>query len=371
MAQGVVKGTEFALYQDENSASPFFGIFYTTAVYPTSCDAVPEPSEHIDNIPDVSYALVRRWGNPDAQLAVFANKRTLSTATFNAISQIWETESAISITRTPVESDADVTLHDVEGSSDLVRIDSLTGGQLGFLQQTKFDVSRDALAYTLQSAAHFKFHLDRENTFDRLRDLVTIELYQLEETEDGSFIPKGDNLVHEGHARLILDDNVYGMTLRNNSGTDLFPSLFYFSPSDFSIDPYYVPPSRTMAAPLRRHSALTVGHGNYDGNAIKFDLKPGELSDTGFLVVFLSAAYADMTHIQQSSVLDGGMDRHAKRQEVKLHIWGKAHATITVARTKDDLNVRPRAVPPGPRTESWLSSLQDKFSWLWPRGHLF
>jgi hypothetical protein len=171
---------------------------------------------------------------------------------------------------------------------------------------------------------------------------------------DGSHLPTGDNLICDGQARIILSDNLYGVTLRNDSDYDLFPSLFYFCLSDFSIQSCYVPPSSTMAAPLRHKSALTVGHGNNDGQAIEFDIQPGDGSETGFLVLFLSTQYADMTHIQQSSVLDGSSGRAPKMHKQQLRIWDRALATVTVARTSADFPSRSPAIPSS--SYSWLSS---------------
>lgn len=370
--QGVTKGTEFALYQDSSLDSPSFGVYYTTSVRITSSKLTPMVSKPLNNIPDVSYAIITRWGCPDAQLAVFADPRTLSAATVSAIGRIWQSASAVSITSTTVESDADVSVQDVHGQAGLVRINSLVGSHFGSFQKPQFHVPRDRIADILRAIAHFKFHLIRTNTSDHLHGHVAIELYQLEETDDGSYVPTGDNLVLDGHARIILSDSLYGMTLRNNSRYNLFPSLFYFNPSDLSIEPCYIPPSSTMSAPLRQHSVLTVGHGNNDGNALKFYLNAGERSDTGFLVLLLSTKYADTTHIQQCSPLDGVVARHATMCNVDQAVWSRAYATVTVAREKKDflslscaMSSIPRAFHVSSSARPWLSSLRDKVHNHW------
>ena len=354
---GVSKGTEFTLYEAANSSSRSFGIFTATSARSTSSKLASK--NHTASIPDVSYALVSRWGSPDATLAVFVDAS--STTILKAVSSIWKQATSVNIIKASSTSDADIILHDVNGGSDIVRVDSLIGGQLGTFLEKKVDVARDRIVPILESAAHFKFHLVRTNDKHPLHGRVTIELYQLEETDDG-LLPTGSNLVDDGRARIIFSDSHYGVTLRNNSGYDLFPSLFYFNPSKFSIQPWYLPPSSTMAAPLRQKSVLTIGHGNNDGLAIKFDLKPDDRSDTGFLVLFLSRQYADMAPIQQSGVLDGLSARDGMVVQVDTPIWDRAHATITVARTTEDFESRPRVVP---TMATGSGSLFSTYYWRW------
>ncbi|KAI9572460.1 hypothetical protein HD554DRAFT_1543784 [Boletus coccyginus] len=49
----------------------------------------------------------------------------------------------------------------------------------------------------------------------------------------------------------------YGFTLENYSEVDLFPYLFYFDPSDYSIQAWYIPPRPTVFAPLKRRKSDT------------------------------------------------------------------------------------------------------------------
>jgi hypothetical protein len=112
-----------------------------------------------------------------------------------------------------------------------------------------------------------------------------------------------------------------------------------------------------MSAPLRSKSELLVAHGNHGGNVIKFTLEENELSDTGFLVLYLSTQYSDMTHVQQDSAFDApGVEALVKRSahpEKSGGLWGTALTIITVARD-GVFRARPSAAHVAPRSSSLL-----------------
>ncbi|EIM91686.1 uncharacterized protein STEHIDRAFT_153306 [Stereum hirsutum FP-91666 SS1] len=61
---------------------------------------------------------------------------------------------------------------------------------------------------------------------------------------------------------------LYGQKIVNNSEYTLFPALFYFDNSEFSIAEYYLPPTATYTSspdpPLIANGALTIGYGTSD-----------------------------------------------------------------------------------------------------------
>lgn len=66
----------------------------------------------------------------------------------------------------------------------------------------------------------------------------------------------------------------------------------------------YVPPSSTMHPPLRRHSDLTLGYGSTVVSPFSFTLKEHETRDTGFLKLFISDQYADLSMMEQNIAFD-------------------------------------------------------------------
>jgi hypothetical protein len=213
-----------------------------------------------------------------------------------------------------------------------------------------------------------------------------MELCRLAEDNDELYKPTGPIKIF---ARIILSDDHFGVTLQNNCDRDLFLSVFHFDPAQFSIQRWYVPPSRNVAAPLRQGSALTIGYGNNDSMALTFDLRPHSKSESSFLVLFLSTEYADPKHLEHSGVFDQcaglgppmlGDGLHVPKRGVRSPLrlgrggfkvqpigqrgfWDIIRASITAGRTSDDVQM-PYALKPTKRGAS-ASMIHPKawFSW--------
>jgi hypothetical protein len=342
-AQGVVPGTEFQLYSHTTSPSSL-GVFHADFVAITSSTLSPITTTASFKVPGRAYALVSKWNHPDAQLKVFIKKPATSVTLREIVGRMSLESSAsrVGILWTSTLRDADIVLHDDKHCVILERTDGLIGGHAEPHLQAKIEAGTDPIIRMLLSAAHFKFHLLQAQKRNQLDGLVAIELHQLNEPDDSTarYTPKEPNLFRDGHARIILNDNPHGVTLRNNSDYDLFPSLFYFDPSDYSIKPWYLPTLNINSAPLRRRSWLTVGHGNRDAQVLKFTLRPNERSDTGFLVLYLSTQYAQMAHVQQDGVFGATRGLHVETARVAPtqdgEILGSVLAVVTVARTSSD-----------------------------------
>lgn len=63
-----------------------------------------------------------------------------------------------------------------------------------------------------------------------------------------------------------------------------------------------------MLAPLKRNkgddrpSLFTLGYGGFGTDSIEFYLPPGGETDSGFLKVFLTTTYVDMTNVAQPPI---------------------------------------------------------------------
>jgi hypothetical protein len=198
------------------------------------------------------------------------------------------------------------------------------------------------LERALKAASHFNFHLYHSAAGHFGEQDVVIELRllkRLPSTTDGfnqnrsdrwpvyAPDPSGTNLF-EGTSKaevIALKDKFYGLTLKNNSPFDLFPYVFYFEPSDYSIDvsakfpptlqldddadaftqKFYHPPRSSEKGPLQKAqsdcSEFPIGYGLSACEAIKFSLDKPLESETGFLKFFFSTKYIDLEGIEQKS----------------------------------------------------------------------
>jgi hypothetical protein len=90
-----------------------------------------------------------------------------------------------------------------------------------------------------------------------------------------------------------------------------------------------------MSPPLRglrggEPAKVTVGYGAGGGDSIEFTLSPGEVSDTGFLKLFVSTSYVDMDWISQGSPFDVFSRRRGQRKAQGGGVWDAWVAGVTV-----------------------------------------
>ena len=146
-------------------------------------------------------------------------------------------ESNQSFVRVDTLSNADIAVkQDSNGDFIVERLDALT---LAHTERTVRIPGRgdaDRLPSILDTISHFKRHLERHNSSSGI-DEVTLELYRLTESDVGLNMPdaSGDLFVDSRAILSTAEGAGYGCAILNHSDYDLYPYLFYFDPSDYSI----------------------------------------------------------------------------------------------------------------------------------------
>ncbi|KAJ7717814.1 hypothetical protein B0H16DRAFT_1798870 [Mycena metata] len=170
--------------------------------------------------------------------------------------------------------------------------------------------------------------------------------------EYGARVPNLElgNLLIDNEARFRLEpEGKYGFAICNYSQYDLFPYLFYFDPATYSVDAWYKPQSPTMEPPLKAKSSpeptrITVGYGAGGGYAFQFVIPEGVTSDTGFLKLFVSTKYLEMSHVEQPAAADTVIgrrdsanysfpldsDAQAEHLVIDAEIWSTVDAVVTM-----------------------------------------
>ncbi|CAA7268644.1 unnamed protein product [Cyclocybe aegerita] len=142
----------------------------------------------------------------------------------------------------------------------------------------------DTIRRVVCSSRTFYYHLTRQMT-DKSEQACRIELTKLEpeyttSSEEPALVPIGPNIIENEPTTLVVDDTIYGMTIYNESAITLYPFVFYFDPTDLTIEEWYPAPfslargsdksatgssNHTVNPPLLPHSSLTIGHGASSG----------------------------------------------------------------------------------------------------------
>ncbi|KAJ7029409.1 caspase domain-containing protein [Mycena alexandri] len=335
---GVVVGTQFLLETDVNCLLVAESVNLDSSVLiPTSAAA---------DIQHGARVIVSHWKNDAAVMKVYVHT-----------------------SEDPPLAVSDVAVPDGLGANFLV-VDSLEAADLAIRRSgdEEFIITRldakiprytaptvalgmplNILPTAVDSVAHFNYFLGKQNgrSSDNLfasgSDNVRLEMYQLD-GEYGARVPNSavGNLIIDNEARFRLEpDGKYGFAIVNESARDLFPYLFYFDPSTYSIDAWYLPESHDMFAPLPAKlstasdpSRITVGYGASGGYAFQFVVPEHLTSDTGFLKLFVSTKYFDLKRIEQLAAVDAATGTpDAQEPRPKLEAEGEMWAAIGVAMT--------------------------------------
>ncbi|KAJ7073786.1 caspase domain-containing protein [Mycena amicta] len=225
------------------------------------------------------------------------------------------------------------------------------------LQDVMVSLPLESLPHTLDAVAAFHHHLRLAppHRDSPLRGKVTLEMYKLV-GDYGSRVPDTDvgNLLDGGNdgvgTRLLFDANAkYGFSICNYSKLELFPYLFYFDPTSYSVDAWYLPECYRMQSPLPaatvtedsdgsdvEPSRITVGYSAGGGYAFQFLLPDGVTADAGFLKLFISTKYLDLRNIEQPGIAIVDREAGAVSEQTKpwvtveANVWDALQVPLTI-----------------------------------------
>jgi hypothetical protein len=295
---GVMKGTVFSVPHHHLFPSDV-ALVRAKVVWATW--SIVEPTTSI--IPKGQFARVSYWANSDASFKIgFSNSTAISSrqrdlqdtlhegtrrGTTQGISEVYIVRDEIS---PQVRISADEKGIIVERKDELVK---KSGSDLIF----KWTQPRvDNCDWTfIDKVARFNFHLYRENPAHPYRDKVLLSLFTFHRLK-----VVGSDHVSKGMAKLQSSkDKTYVFVVDNRSNVQLWCSLYYFDPSNYFIAKMYAPPSSTMLPPLKGRSRLHIGQIGSGVPPFVFTVEDGELHDAGFVKLFISEQYADLSLIEQ------------------------------------------------------------------------
>ncbi|PBK59436.1 hypothetical protein ARMSODRAFT_1027392 [Armillaria solidipes] len=190
----------------------------------------------------------------------------------------------------------------------------------------------DAIHRILQSSADFYWHLHRSNKRNPLTGKVTLECMKLkgtgEYTKDLREVLKpdfnGENLNVGGVIMVDVDeDAIYGFQVTNTTSVPLYVSMFYFDVSDLSISSYYQPghAKRDTDVSLPPGDSLTIGYGASGTVPHMYTLRKGQDVDVGFLKLFFSTEYVDLSGVVQNSPFDDVRQSGRPQVRKSLYLW--------------------------------------------------
>lgn len=313
-AHGITSGTEFAIHSSQDfKDDSLLGTLVVTEVEPFSCSARFPLGTDKNNLLEKgpAFALETKAGKQaDFRIHVPLDKAFL--CVFDAIAlemkYIDPEHGKIVVVEKKQNPDLEVAL---EGGGIVFNILDHRITRYG-LTRMPYSVAADVQEVypVMRAAAHYYWHLNRTSLIPALEGQLHVEFTRLEKASvDINFQPvlgpTGPNLNLFGVIDLVADGRFkYGMKITNDSPFDLYPSIFLFDNSDFSIDPYYLPSTsgQRLDAPLpKRGGSLTVGYGSGGAAPFTFQVRDNQNVDVGFFKFFLTTQPVRYNNVPQPS----------------------------------------------------------------------
>lgn len=188
----------------------------------------------------------------------------------------------------------------------------------------------DELQQAMSHLAAYYHHKDRKNpnppiitdnsgrNGELFSSKFTLDVFILENKEGNTskktLVPKGPskNIDASGVKITICEEtrqDNYGFCIKNHTDIDVFPYLFYFDSSNFSISlisqPEVVGQSdEKHIAPLKKKSSLTIGYGSsvVTGTAQNLYIWDEADFEMGYFRLYLSTKYVDLSFMVQKEI---------------------------------------------------------------------
>jgi hypothetical protein len=304
-AQGITVGSVLSVHTTNLTDSPSIGKLQVTSVNKFSSTLGSLLGEARFQIPDLFYCKLLKTAN--CTINVYCKNK----------------EWLASIFPHDFMEQSGVLLADTARKCDLELV--VSNGKVSFYRHHKLvtphlekyichDVSAnavDSIQKIVCATRTFYYHLTRSTIDESIQ--VQITLQTLKDTslktsplEEPALIPFGRNLISKEPATIVVDKNaMYGMTITNQSDHCLYPFVFYFDPTELTIEVWYPPPFDIAGGALeasnpvndspvqeigllRPDSSLAIGYGESNVWPWGFWLNSQDQKDLGFFRVFLS-----------------------------------------------------------------------------------
>ncbi|KAF8970570.1 caspase domain-containing protein [Flammula alnicola] len=325
---GFIEDDEFTIYRNKNAKENSLGVLYIKKLGVTTSTMAFRHGISTFTLPLSSasvYAIHTRSKTNEKALLLYiepSNKALMSLVD----SIISDNLQSIGIVSTPAgASQAHIALSTDRKKKRVLFevVDKNVTGE-GFKCRKEVSIPRQGdsedLARILKGLSHYYWHLYRNPEPDSKFDgqCVSVAFYKLKKAE-ARLVPEDEqdnlNINNVVHVDVGDEEVLYGLKLINESSRDLFPVLFYFDNTDFSIT---LNSEHALAGghsnpepPLKKQGTMTIGYGSSAFPPSTFLLDDNQDMDVGFFRLILSTEPIDLHNIPQSSVFELPNNRHS------------------------------------------------------------
>ncbi|RXW18480.1 hypothetical protein EST38_g7376 [Candolleomyces aberdarensis] len=223
------------------------------------------------------------------------------------------------------------------------------------------DPTAEDLYGALDHLCHYYYHRDRVSTQVIGQDhkvpfssKFTVDVFTLEENDEEIYVPSGPNLNIQGTGvELTIGshnaEEMYGFRITNNTEFPVFPYLFYFDSSNFSITPIYQPVAIAQDGAKERSihslpasSSLTVGYGSAGATPQNLAISDDKLDlEQGYLRLYVSTRHVDLSTLKKGAISEKTRGIKEMRPSTEpAMMWGAITVPVVLKRGEEPPSIR-------------------------------
>ncbi|KAJ2925983.1 hypothetical protein H1R20_g11114, partial [Candolleomyces eurysporus] len=345
---GISTGSKFAIWKSPEDLKleekPLATVVVKTV---NGHDSVAPAPVEIEDEPGVTQLVAQLMENPRPPLSLYVPQAIQDMGCFRTLFSKETKRPPLSIMVT----------EKVQARVGLIYLDERTIGfeMLSDAEQGQkihhtIEPNADHLHRALDHLCRYYHHLDRINkkavTLDKIpfSSKFTLDVFTLQGNEEDIYVQSGPNLNVLGTGVELTvgphnKEDLYGFKITNHTKLNVYPYLFYFDSSNFSITALYQPTAIQKGAEARPApsmsggDSLAIGYGSEGATPQNMALSSDDSDlERGYFRLYVSTHYVDLSFMEQGDISVQSTRGLTKATPKRPHIWDAITVPVVMKR---------------------------------------
>ncbi|RXW18479.1 hypothetical protein EST38_g7377 [Candolleomyces aberdarensis] len=349
---GISTGSKFAIWRSPDDLKleekPLATVVVETV---NGHDSVAPAPIEIEDEPSVTQLVAQLLENPRPSLSLYVPQAIQNMECFGTVFSKETKRPPLSIMVTEEKAKARVGLVYLDERT--IGFEILSDAEQGQKIRHTIEPNADHLHRALDHLCRYYHHLDRVNKIvvtlgpDKIpfSSKFTLDVFTLQGNEEDIYVQSGPNLNVLGTGVELTvgphnKEDLYGFKITNHTKLNVYPYLFYFDSSNFSITALYQPTAIQKGAEARPApsmsggDSLAIGYGSEGATPQNMALSSDNIDlERGYFRLYVSTHYVDISSMEQGDISVQLPARGLTKATLRRpHIWDAITVPVVMKR---------------------------------------
>ncbi|KAJ2921615.1 hypothetical protein H1R20_g15478, partial [Candolleomyces eurysporus] len=348
---GISTGSKFAIWRSPEDLKLEENPLATVVVETVNGhDSVAPAPIEIEDEPGVTQLVAQLMENPGPSLPLYVPQAIQNMECFKTMFSKETKRPPLSIMVTEEKAEARVGLVYLDERT--IGFEMLSDAEQGQKICHTIEPNADHLHRALNHLCRYYHHLDRINKKvvtlgpDKIpfSSKFTLDVFTLQGNEEDIYVQSGPNLNVLGTGVELTvgphnKEDLYGFKITNHTKLNVYPYLFYFDSSNFSITALYQPTAIQKGAEARPApsmsggDSLAIGYGSEGATPQNMALSSDDSDlERGYFRLYVSTHYVDLSFMEQGDISVQSTRGLTKATLKRPHIWDAITVPVVMKR---------------------------------------